>query len=133
MYNNDKKDDFQNFHDQWCEDWHEDWNEIWYDENSLNIKQTTQKRYKKAQPSADDSLVKSDLDDVHEHHNIDEVSEYKTETDTNKDHQVKSRSNFLDFVDELESALDPQNPVSECDKVHYDCPNASIDSVISMD
>jgi len=113
MYNNEKKDDFQNLHDDWCEDWIEDWHEVWYDEESLEINQTPQDDYKKVQSSVNESIGDSDLDDVLKDHSIDEVSEYKEETIPNKDDQVKSKSNFIDYVDELETAINPQINVSE--------------------
>lgn len=105
MYNNEKKDDFQNLHDDWCEVWIEDWHEVWYDEAYLEINQTPQDDYKIVQSSINESIGDSELDD--------EVSEYKEETISHKDDQVKSKSNFIDYVDELESALNPQINVSE--------------------
>ena len=120
MYNNEKKDDFQNFHDQWCEDWIEVWHEVWDDEASFAIKDTPQDHYEKVQPTVNESLKESELDDDSNLHNIDEVSEYKEENIYKKDYQDKPKSNFLDYVDELESALNSQTHLGDSDQVHYD-------------
>ena len=133
MYNNEKKDDFQNFHDQWCEDWIEVWHEVWDDEASFDLEQAPQDGYRNTQPTVNQSLADSELDDARNHHSIDEKFEYKKETISHKDNQVKSKSNYLDYAYELESALNSQIDVSESSQVHYDGANPSLDVVISMD
>jgi len=134
MSDYEKKDDNQSWHEEWCEDW----DETWYEEDSYDKKQAHESRSTKGQTHVHESLVGTKLEDFPNDDKFNKVSEpkiseSKVKATSDHDNQVKSETDFFDYIDELESAPISQVPSEESNHVHYVDSNTSVDVVISMD